>query len=58
MKGNDFGSFTLTLPKSIILPSLSMTKSTETSNASALSFIGFGSNLTPYPKLSSMSKLN
>ena len=35
MKGNDFGSFTLTLPKSIILPSLSMTKSTETSNASS-----------------------
>ena len=47
MKGNDFGSLTLTLPKSIILPSLSITNSTETSKASAFNFIGLGSNLTP-----------
>ena len=58
MKGNDFGSFTFTFPKSIIFPSLSITKSTDTSNASALNLIGFGSIFTPYPKLSSISKLN
>ena len=47
MNGNDLASFTLTLPKSIIFPSLSITNSTETSNASAFNLIGLGSNLTP-----------
>ena len=44
MNGNDLASFTLTFPKSIIFPSLSITNSTDTSNASAFNFIGLGNS--------------